>query len=584
MKTVFKYLGLVGVFIFFFCDGAFSASEKVESFIKVLDEVIKNPSLYKKYEEELTQLIQKDESRERKLVAVKITSGKGFPPALQFLLNELKTPLDPAVPEVNRKNYTESAQILGTALEENPSVLTSEIREEIKSILVSKDPAHTAAQNDLNRLLPQALVAELDSEITDLRLHSSNEDPCQVMCRIGKALAEQITDKFTFRGDAYLESDQGKSAFDIAVRSLLAEFLLKANRSGCEIAGIQEKIKNLLQDTHDNLKLGNRATESNKKVNLPIIEYSDLGKESLDKAREFLEKASPDIPLNGASVYLLLQSHRLVDTLVELNLAPSEPAVSEIHQALHEKIGRILQKRSELIRGEGGSLVTTYSLAALGASSPKDSEIQKKIAHIFSEKREEVRLQDIPGFPYNFSKDMRIDSERGRAGRTVVAELAIFKGAPAEQRLKNADNLLLSLVRYDRFFRDIFSGIGLNRTHDFGDPDLLAPYYGPSTIPYAFEALSALENEKELGASQKETLGKVRVSLEKKLLGMFEPNGLFQKQYEPYYSSASYYDNALTGLALENACRNRRSQPLEKNEQLKSRLQTPSPNSLEKHQ
>ena len=60
MKTVFKYLGLVGVFIFFFCDGVFSASEKVESFIKVLDEVIENPSHYKKYEEELTQLIRED--------------------------------------------------------------------------------------------------------------------------------------------------------------------------------------------------------------------------------------------------------------------------------------------------------------------------------------------------------------------------------------------------------------------------------------------------------------------------------------------------------------------------------------------
>jgi hypothetical protein len=156
----------------------------------------------------------------------------------------------------------------------------------------------------------------------------------------------------------------------------------------------------------------------------------------------------------------------------------------------------------------------------------------------------------MPSHPIKSLSRRETDRRRG----AVVAQLALYEGQGSAMKLANADYLLQALKNYNRYFNDIFSGIGEARTHDDYEENQLAPYFGPATVPYAFEAMARLEKEPELSPAQKDLLVNIRSELQKKLLNMFEEDGLFKPQDGEIYPSAKIFDNALTGLALASAC------------------------------
>jgi hypothetical protein len=386
------------------------------------------------------------------------------------------------------------------------------------------------------------------------------------MCRVAKALSQKINDSLSVPFDKYLASNEAKSSFSFAVRSLMGEFLLKANQTGCEIPGIQAKLNKLLVEATDLAKADESQGESKHQEDTrEAVRASGASEAAIESALAFLDKTqgssntdAKGLPTNSATLYFYLQTQRAAEALKKSGAKTDPKIMEELEKRIEENLGKITDARSELLRGEGGSLVTTYALAAIGTSMPEGSDIQKRVAKIFSELRDNYKNTGGAGFPYNFNPQILKETERAGAARSVVAQLAIYKGGKSEDKLSNADQLLTSLGTYDKHFRDVFSGIGLNRTHDRDDADQLAPYYGPSTIPYVFEAVLLLGKEKNLSGEQQETLHQINTSLQKKLLGMFEPNGLFQAQNSNYYAAAPLYDNALTGLALQQACQDKR--------------------------
>lgn len=481
-----------------------------------------------------------------------------IPQSLSEILIELKKPLDPEVPEANRSRYTKLAEALGITLKENPGLLTPEIRTELGALLSSRDSRLTAAQNDLSKFLPNDLLQALDKEATQARLHLSNLNPCNVMCRIAKNLSEKLNSGLGEKPDAYLLNSDSKNSFNLAVRSLIGEFLLKAKRSGCDLPGVEKKVSEIVTQASEYARRDARPSKEETREALKSYKGS---REALRKALAFVDRVENldegGLPTNSATLYFYLQARRAADALKESGHPIEANAIEELQQKVDGQLLKILDARNTLMEGQGGSLVTTYALAAIGASASDGSEIQKKTAQIFSELRSEYKKIGGEGFPYNFNPLILKQTERAAAARSVVAQLAIYKGGKSEDKLVNADELLVSLANYEKHFRDIFSGIGLNRTHDREDDDQLAPYYGPATIPYAFEAISHLTKEKGLTPEQREKLQGTKINIQKKLLGMFDPNGLFQAQNSNYYSSAPLYDNALTGLALEQACRDK---------------------------
>ena len=503
---------------------------------------------------------------EEKMALAQVLTRAGSKEAMEFLLEELKKPLDLEVPEANRPNYSRLAQALSAAIKQNPALLDADLKNEVRTILASKDPAFTAAQNDLNKYLPKELTQVLDKEVTHDRLDPSNTDPCSVMCRVAKALSEKINDSLSIPSDKYLASNEAKSSFSFAVRSLIGEFLMKANQTGCEIPGIQTKLNKLLVEATDLAKADEKPAEVRHQGDTrEAVRASGASEAAIKSALAFLDKTqgssntdAKGLPTNNATLYFYIQTQRAAEAMKKIG-SQSDPQLMAL---LQEKIGvnlsRILDARKELLDGDGGSLVTTYALAAIGSSMPEGSDIQKRVAQIFSDLRDNYKNTGGAGFPYNLNPQILKETERAGAARSVVAQLAIYKGGKSEDKLVNADQLLTSLGTYEKHFRDIFSGIGLNRTHDRDDADQLAPYYGPSTIPYVFEAVSLLGKEKNLSGEQQEKLHQINISLQKKLLGMFEPNGLFQAQNSNYYAAAPLYDNALTGLALQQACQDKR--------------------------
>lgn len=510
---------------------------------------------------------------------------------IDSLILELQKPLSPDVPEAYRDQIRKLAEAIASEIRENPRLLNLKRKRQIFGILASKDPGLAAAQNDLNQLLPSDFISQLDDQVTQSRLDSSNNDPCSVMCRIAKALSERVTDSFMMKEDKFVHSTEAKSSFHFAVGSLVAEFLLKANRRGCEIQSVDKKISHLMKEanTFAQRKSGFPGNETEQKSVQKAVGQVGGSEEATKSALEFLEKVShsPDntemvLPSNSATLYFYLQMLRLVETLKLTRSADQSENTIELEKNLLEGLKRITSARKDLIEGDGASLLTTYTLAALGASAPRGSKTQKEIAQILGDLREEMRKEKSEGFPYNFSSERALPTERGAAARSVVAQLAIYKGGEESHKLKNADELFKSILIYQKNFRDIFSGIGLNRTHDYSNEDLLAPYYGPSTIPYVFEAVSLLEKEPNLRQDQKNQLKELRKDLQKKLLGMFEPNGLFQSQYKGYYAGSFFYDNALTGLALENACQGKMDEkkPIYEELQRRKRRSSPSDPSL----
>jgi hypothetical protein len=538
-----------------------------------------NPEVFKSYEEALESKLRRLRNEpalignlrpkdpfEEKMAVAQVLSRMGSKNAIDFLVEELKKPLDPEVPEVRRPKYARLAQALATAIKDDPKILDAKLRQDIRELLASRDPKLTAAQNDLNRYLPSELTQALDQEVMEDRIHPSNTDSCVVMCRVAKELSGKITDSLSVPSDKYLGSNEAKGSFSFAVRSLMGEFLLKANQTGCEIPGIEGKLDKLMKEANELSKKGEGKEDAKQRDDVrEAIQASGASGTAIKSALAFLNKtqSSPNtdakgLPTNSATLYFYLQTQRAAEAL-KLSGATTDPKImEELERRIEENLSKIMDARSELLRGEGGSLVTTYALAAIGASLPAGSKTQMQVAHIFSALREDFKKNSGEGFPYNFNPQLLKETERAGAARSVVAELAIYKGGTGEQRLANADTLLRSLGTYEKHFRDVFSGIGLNRTHDYDDADQLAPYYGPSTIPYAFEALSLLGKEPGLTSEQKERLKLLKGNLEKKLLGMFEPNGLFQAQNSNYYTAAPLYDNALTGLALQQACQDKR--------------------------
>jgi hypothetical protein len=414
--------------------------------------------------------------------------------------------------------------------------------------------------------LPIELTQALDKEVMEERIHPSNTDSCVVMCRVAKELSGKVTDSLSVPSDMYLESNEAKGSFSFAVRSLMGEFLLKANQTGCEIPGIEGKLDKLMNEANELAKKGEGNGDSNRlDETREAIQASGASGTAIESALAFLNKtqSSPNtdskgLPTNSATLYFYLQTQRAAEALKKSGAKTDPKIMEELEKRIEENLSKITDARSELLRGEGGSLVTTYALAAIGASMPAGSKTQMHVARIFSELRDDFKKKSGEGFPYNFNPQLLKETERAGAARSVVAELAIYKGGMGEEKLVNADALLKSLSTYEKHFRDVFSGIGLNRTHDRDDADQLAPYYGPSTIPYAFEALALLGKETGLTSAQRERLEMLKGNLEKKLLGMFEPNGLFQAQNSNYYTAAPLYDNALTGLALQQACQDKR--------------------------
>ncbi|MFM8269943.1 MAG: hypothetical protein ACKN9V_07115 [Pseudomonadota bacterium] len=480
---------------------------------------------------------------------------------LRQMWNELKKPLDPEVPDAYRPNYAKVAEAFALAIRENPKLLNFELRRELFELLSSKDARFTAAQNDLNKFLPPNLVKAFDKKVTQSRLHPSNTDPCKVMCRVAENLSEKISNSLHVKPDAYLATLNSKSSFSLAVRSLMGEFLLKAKMGGCDLQEIESKVSAIVNEASDFAKADayQPITKGATREALKTVKGS---RDAIRKALAFVDRVENldenGLPTNGATLYFYLQAKRSSDALRNSSYAGDTEALKALDEKIEEHLNKVVDARSSLFEGDGGSLITTYALAAIGASMPKDSQIQKRIAEILSDVRMEFRKTGGSGFPYNLNPEILKQSERGGAARSVVAQLAIYKGGSPEQKLANADELLSALFNYDKHFRDIFSGIGLNRTHDRQDNDQLAPYYGPATIPYVFEALSLLGKEKGLTREQSKKLMMLRDNLQKKLLGMFEPDGLFQPQNSNYYSSAPLYDNALTGLALAEACRAQR--------------------------
>lgn len=522
-----------------------------------------HPDVYKQFEAVLRAKLTERASLEDKMMAAQIMSRMGSNEALKFLLEELKKPLNIDVPETNRTRYSRSAEALGSAIKENPKMLTQALRKDLLGILSSKDAKFTAAQNDLNKSLPRELLQEFDQEITQSRVHPSNMDPCKVLCRVATSLSKKLNDSLSIKPDAFLNTPEAKNSFSLAVRSLMGEFLLKASQSGCEIPDIQSKVSKLMNEAIEYAKGDAKETASTKAAVRESLKTFRGSKDALKRALDFNERVSNidenGLPTNSSTLYFYLQSQRAAEALRNSGFEFDPKALEELQKKIEEHLGRVTDARSELMHGEGGSLLTTYALAAIGASLPEGSELQKKIASIFGELKEEYQKAGGGAFPYNFHPGLLKQTERGGSARSVVAQLAIFKGGKVEDKLVHADELLSSLSSYDKHFRDIFSGIGLFRTHDSFDEDHLAPYYGPSTIPYVFEAISLLGKEKELSSEQKQKLNTLKQSLEKKLLGMFEPNGLFQAQNPSYYSGAPLYDNALTGLALEQSCRDKKA-------------------------
>jgi len=538
-----------------------------------------NPEVFKRYEEALRSKFQRLSAEppligklkgkdpfEEKFAIAQVLSRMGSKSAMDFFWEELKKPLDLEVPEAGRSKYARVAKAFSEAIKEDPSLMTPEMREKLREFLASKNPAFTTAQNDLNKFLPPELTQALDREVTQDRIHPSNTDPCTVMCRVAKSLAAKIGDNFEVQADKYLGSEDAKSSFGFAIRSLMGEFLLKANQSGCQIEGIQDKVSALMSEAGKMAKgEQKKGTPNDKELTQEVLKSLSGDSGAVERALAFLNKTSSSqnineqgLPTNSATLYFYLQTQRAIEALKQSGVETNSRATAELQKRIEEHLSKITNARAELIHGEGGSLVTVYALAAIGASMPEGSDIQKRIAQIFSEIRSESREKGQTAFPYNFDPQVPRETERGGAARSVVAQLAIYKGGNSNEKLANADQLLSSLGAYDKHFRDIFSGIGINRTHDQEDVDHLAPYYGPSTVPYVFEAISILSKEKELSVEQKGKLESIKASLQKKLLGMFQPDGLFQPQNSNYYSGAALYDNALTGLALEQACRDQK--------------------------
>ncbi|NBX77000.1 MAG: hypothetical protein EBQ92_10635 [Proteobacteria bacterium] len=541
--------------------------------------VLQNPEVFKEHEEALVSKLHRlikepavignlrsKPPFEEKMAIAQVLSRAGSKEAISFILEEIKKPLDLEVPEANRPNYSRLAKTLSAAIKQNPALLDTDLKNEIRTILASKDPAFTAAQNDLNKYLPKDLTQVLDKEVTHERLDPSNIDPCSVMCRVAKALSEKINDSLSIPSDKYLASNEAKSSFSFAVRSLMGEFLMKANQTGCEIPGIQTKLNMLLVEATALAKSDETRGEVRHQGDTrEAVRASGASEAAIKSALAFLDKTqgssntdAKGLPTNNATLYFYIQTQRVAEAMRKSGSQSDPQLVALLQEKIGENLSRILDGRKELLDGDGGSLVTTYALAAIGSSMPEGSNIQKRVAQIFSELRDNYKNTGGAGFPYNLNPQILKETERAGAARSVVAQLAIYKGGKSEEKLANADQLLTSLGIYDKHFRDIFSGIGLNRTHDRDDSDQLAPYYGPSTIPYVFEAVSLLRKEKNLSGEQQEKLHQINLSLQKKLLGMFEPNGLFQAQNSNYYSAAPLYDNALTGLALQQACQDKR--------------------------
>jgi len=481
---------------------------------------------------------------------------------LTKLLEVLRKPQEVDVPEAYRKQYAESAKALSELLKKNPEMLTDPVKLQIQSLLISRNPGHKAAQNDLNRYLNPELIAEFDKNVTQARLHSSNLNPCEVMCRTARRLSEQVGESLIMKEDAYLENSDSRESFSMAVRSLMGEFLIKAHQLGCKIDQIEQRANQLLTDIHQAQK-DKKPSEGDARdeaLREALTGWADQS--AAQKAIDFFKRSagssnwdSQGLPTQSAALFYLIHTYRFSRALDKGGFEQDKKQLGILHRQIETRLKKVVDSREELLGEQGASLVTIYSLASLGLTLPEGNEIQALVAEVLAKKRKEMALKHIKVFPYNLSKPTESPSERAGAARTVVAQLAIYLGGAKEEKLQNAGHLLESLEIYNRHFRDIFSGIGLNQTHDFEDADLLAPYYGPSTIPFVFDAIAALEKDKGLTLKQKEKIGTLRLELQRKLLGMFEPEGLFQSQHKIYYSAAQYYDNALAGLALENACR-----------------------------
>jgi len=459
----------------------------------------------------------------------------------------------------------EFAGRLSKAIKEDPGLMTPQLRQEISEILLSKEPNLARTQNTFRKFMPENLIKELDQKITQKRLDPSNSDPCQVTCRIAAELGKKLNQsQVTPTIQAYdnprpYEEEQGP--MNLAIRSLTIEFLLKAKQTGCLIENVDELASNLISQARSlvtSRESEPRIPDDNDEIILKNLRSLASDSDSIERAVEFQKKRlskggrRPQLPTTGATLHAYIQILKLMNAFQkEGGGIADQKAFDDLKAKLEQKTSEIVEHRAGLEQFRGGSMLNTYAFSAMGAAASEGSPVSSRVSQILSDWRRELEEKKISGFPYSLSH--RLETERGGAARSAVAQLAIYKGGSTADKLANADKLLLSLQTYDKHLLDVFARVGVSDTHDESN-DGLAPYYGPPTLPYVFEAISLLSKETGMTSEQKKRLSEINESILNKTLGMIQPNGLFQPQDEQLYRAAKFYDNALVGLGLAQAC------------------------------
>jgi hypothetical protein len=536
--------------------------------------------------------------RKRSLLLEVLARAK-TPEALSSFVDVLEEPIDPKRWQKDRFDYLHSAQGVGSILTENPDI-DPKTKQRIADLLKTKNAGFDGARTYLRKFLPSNLLRKMEPQIIQAQRDPSNVDPCQVACRIATHFSEKAVGKWKVEPDSYYHSSEGPNAFALAVNSLVAEFLVKANGQGCSVPRLKDHLDTLLTQATEGRKKkdAEEVSPGSEHENSDLLRnIKDAGADTdtlsrvsafLSSTGKFAQQNSSHLPRNGAAVFSVIHLGRLLNTLDGIGLVDNTALMSELKSQVSDHLTKMIQQRNNITteeRDDGGdttnnSRFTTYHLSAalLGFPEPSLNSAGKKLGvSLLTDERDKnlKRFGDPNRFGYylgsqweakvkiNASQSKVRDSDtnallrgaRSSAARSVVASLALYNGEGAELKLANADRLLRALGSYDQHFNEIFSGIGEQRTHDIYESDQLAPYYGPSTIPYAFEAISKLKEEINLTTEQKQKLGGIASSMQAKLLNMFEPKGLFRPQDKEFYAASEIYDNALTGLALVTACK-----------------------------
>lgn len=541
-----------------------------DALVHVKEEFKMDPKFY----DSLVELVTKSEIAPKlKSKLIEILSLGNSENAASVILNAMKVeaPLIPNSDDINwpRRNEYAMAEDLKKYLERVPSAANASFIEDTKKLLLDKNPHLDAARTAVRKALPAKAKLEIEKEIAAKTTDPSNVDPCAVKCRVANHYANNWN-SLKFSADAYY-GNESEHPWKLAVKAKAVEFLFAVGDSCGK--DLREKISTELTGTYK------PEWKSEDKTHVSFFQN-----ETNPDVRAFLanitEPVKGELPPHSPFIFAMSHLGQLLNRANPEFTSEQQNYLNPSREKIEAWLSKISQKAQVLSDGVAwGSVLGTYHYAALNLGYEQGTqppELKNALEKMKTERKlslEKYKSAQRVGYYMSFQKMPKIrnvheegpqkligeealsPSIRSASARMVPFNLVLYKNSSPEEKKQNADYLIESLHHYLLYFQDNWAGRGEHRTHEPYDTDMLAPYYGPSTVSYAYDAITMLLKDKTLSKEVRKEVEGLSRDISKQLLSKFEKDGLLSKQNAALYAGAEDYENAFAGLALNDACR-----------------------------